>query len=130
MADRRDVLKLCLAAPLAWQAPPAESMAAPCVDAYVFDRRLAHPSLATPRAQRTYAFDGDVTELWYRTLDPAWRRPGYTVAGLTGTDTLFVLERLAWDRGRRVTARSAVLGAGGVGAVAWVIAPVHPSVRA
>ena len=69
-----------------------------------------------------------MTPLWFDVLDPRWRLPGFVLAGYTGPDVLFVLERLAWDRGRRVTVRQMLaLHADSMPLTFWVIAPVHPS---
>ncbi|MGP3618738.1 twin-arginine translocation signal domain-containing protein [Pseudomonas aeruginosa] len=51
------------------------------------------------------AIDGDVTALWYKHLDPQWRKEPTVIAGMTALQPLFVLERLAWDRGMRVVLR-------------------------
>ena len=48
---------------------------------------------------------GDVTELWFYELAPRWREQPAPIAGLTGADALFCLERLAWDAGLRVVYR-------------------------
>lgn len=101
------------------------------VDAVLLDRRYARQSLAEAFVPRVYTFEGDVTQVWFETLDPIWRKRGFVLAGITGQDTLFVLERLAWDRGRRVVSRRElpVLGGDGRAVQSWVIAPVHPSVK-
>ncbi len=51
------------------------------------------------------AIRGDVTELWFYELAPRWRDRPAPIAGLTGADALFCLERLAWDAGLRVAYR-------------------------
>ncbi|MEO8643276.1 twin-arginine translocation signal domain-containing protein [Pseudomonas sp.] len=51
------------------------------------------------------AIDGDVTALWFEHLDPQWRKGPIVIAGITARQPLFVLERLAWDRGMRVVLR-------------------------
>lgn len=100
-------------------------------DALLIDTRFARPPIAGTTAPRIYTFDGDLTRIWYETLDPIWRKRGFVLAGITGHDALFVLERLAWDRGRRVVSRRelALRDLDGRAASSWVIAPVHPSVR-
>ncbi|MFO7286634.1 MAG: twin-arginine translocation signal domain-containing protein [Gammaproteobacteria bacterium] len=99
-------------------------------DALLIDTRYVRELVDRVYASRIHACDGDVTRVWFETLDPAWRKPGFVVAGITGDDVLFVLERLAWDRGRRVVARNdlAPRGADGRSVASWIIAPVHPSV--
>lgn len=136
MIDRRELLKWGVVAPVLAGAPQAAMAAMPQgVDALVVDSRLGEAALpettaSGPSAPRTYVIDGDVTALWYHTLDGIWRRPGFVLAGITGTDALFVLERLAVDRGRRVVSRRELPAPGApVAAVSWVIAPVHPSVK-
>lgn len=55
------------------------------------------------------SFDGDVTDVWFRRLDPVWRSQAPSVvAGLTTQQALFCLEHLCWDRGLRVVERRAV----------------------
>ena len=49
---------------------------------------------------------GDVTDFWYHDLDLAWRAAPQAIAGFTRHGPLFVLERLAWDRGMRVVLRA------------------------
>jgi len=51
------------------------------------------------------AIRGDVTELWFYELAPRWRERPVPIAGLTGAEALFCLERLAWDAGLRVAYR-------------------------
>jgi hypothetical protein len=131
MMDRRELLKWGVAVPVAASVPAAAIAATPGgVDALVLDSRLAGAELARLSAPVTHTIDGDVTALWYHTLDALWRQPGFVLGGITGSDALFVLERLAVDRGRRVVSRKELRGpdAGGVPAISWVIAPVHPSV--
>lgn len=52
-----------------------------------------------------FSFDGDITSLWFEHLDPKWLKHQSVVAGMTARQPLFVLERLAWDRGMRVVLR-------------------------
>jgi hypothetical protein len=44
----------------------------------------------------------DITWLWYHDLQPRWTRSPAAVAGLTSAESLFCLERLAWDHSMRV----------------------------
>jgi len=46
--------------------------------------------------------DGDITPLWARDIDPAWRVKPVTVAGLTERPALFCLEQLGFTYGLRV----------------------------
>ncbi|MBO9518727.1 MAG: hypothetical protein J7493_11730 [Porphyrobacter sp.] len=131
MIDRRDMLKWGAAAPILASGPYSALAAVPeGLDALVVDTRFADAELTGLAARRTFAIDGDVTALWYNTLDTLWRKPGFVLGGITGTDALFVLERLALDCGRRVVNRTELrpAAASGVAAISWVIAPVHPSV--
>jgi hypothetical protein len=52
-----------------------------------------------------HVIDGDITALWFETLDPQWRRHPTIIAGMTAPQPLFCLERLAHDRGMRVVLR-------------------------
>lgn len=131
MVDRREMLKWGIVAPVLASGPYGALAAVPeSLDALVVDSRLADAGLSALAARRTYTIDGDVTALWYNTLDTLWRKPGFVLGGITGTDALFVLERLAFDCGRRAVSRTELRPADrfGVAAVSWVIAPVHPSV--
>jgi len=62
---------------------------------------------AAIRGWITRAIQGDVTEVWYHELAVRWKRGPVPIAGLTTPQSLFVLERLAWDVGMRVGARDA-----------------------
>jgi hypothetical protein len=133
MISRRNLLKWSAVAPAIIPDLRAQIRTLPSgVDAMVLDSRFTQPGLAERFDRRVHLFSGDVTDLWFEVLDPRWRRPGFVLGGITGEDALFVLERLAWDRGRRVTARRELpaQGPGGRPVVNWIIAPVHPSVRA
>lgn len=131
MIDRRDLLKIGAVTPIALGFPAALRAATLGVSLWVRDDRFdaARPHAAPRSAVLT---DGDVTPLWTGTLDDAWRRRGFIVAGITGSDALFVLEQLAWHRGRRVVERSEIAPAkdGKPALIRWIIAPTHPSVTA
>ncbi len=134
MISRRDLLKwsaaAAAAAPVAANATVLDRLPTGA-DAVLIDTRVVRPPVGGAVAPRIYTFDGDLTRIWYETLDPVWRKRGFVLAGVTGDDALFVLERLAWDRGRRVVARRelALRGPEGREASSWLIVPVHPSVR-
>jgi len=66
-------------------------------------RRFA--SAAIDRGWVTRAIRGDVTKVWFHELAVRWKRGPAPIAGLTTPQSLFVLERLAWDVGMRVTVR-------------------------
>lgn len=99
-----------------WVGPP--------IAGFVADTRFSEARIAaTPPVAWRHDIDGDVTALWYDRLDLAWRAPGPVIAGMTGEDALFVLERLAWDRRRRVMLRKTFPAAGGgPPLVRWIIA--------
>lgn len=133
MIDRRELLKWSVIAPVIASGPVTAMAATPeGIDALVVDSRFGATQFAGISAPRRFTIDGDVTKLWYNTLDALWRKPGFTLGGITGSDALFVLERLAEDHGRRVVVRREVQPAVGdqVAAISWVIAPHHPSVKA
>jgi hypothetical protein len=46
--------------------------------------------------------EGDVTQVWLRHIDPAWRQQPVAVAGLTQLPVLFCLEQMALGSGLRV----------------------------
>lgn len=131
MIARREVLKWGVTTPLLVGLPHAAKAAMPqAPDGFVIDRRFPLSLSADVGTARLFQVDGDVTTLWYETLDPLWRKPGFVLGGVTGKDVLFVLETLAPDRGRRVISRRHLPTAtDDEGPVAWVIAPVHPSVK-
>jgi hypothetical protein len=66
-------------------------------------RRFARD--AADRGWITRAIRGDVTQVWFHELAVRWKRGPAAIAGLTTPQSLFVLERLAWDVGMRVTFR-------------------------
>jgi len=77
----------------------------------IFDEDLRESRLFAREATRlglpTVSFSGEgATDLWYYELDPIWRQQPLAIAGVTRFGPLFVLERLAWDRGMRVLYRS------------------------
>ena len=120
---RRTVLQAAMVLPALCTLPAVA--ATPAIDAFVVDRRFWPAGKPLPEGMELHFVDGDVTALWYDKLDVRWREPGHVLAGRSGEDVLFVLEQLAFGRGRRVTTRVAKDGI-----VSWVISPVHPSARA
>ena len=132
MIDRRDWLKIGATTSLALGIPAALRAGAPSLDLWVRDVRFAMPGEAATRAGATRQIDGDVTALWTGTLDSAWNKRGFVVAGMTGSDALFVLEQLAWSRGRRVVEKRqiAAVTADQPALFYWRIEPVHPSMTA
>ena len=68
-------------------------------ESVAFAREAARSGVALAR------ISGDVTDLWFNDLDLRWKAGPVAVAGLTGADSLFCLERLGWDAGLRVVFR-------------------------
>ena len=83
-----------------------------------------HAATAAPPGgvQREGAPRGDVTDVWFHDLAPRWKQGPAAVAGVTAHNSLFVLERLAWDAGLRVTARAELKDAA---LVSWIISPAR-----
>lgn len=133
MISRRDMLKWGVVAPAVAGVPAMVQAAVPQgIDALVLDRRfMPAPGDETSFTAPVKWIEGDVTKLWFEQLDLRWRQPGFVLGGVTGPDALWVLEVLARDRGRRVTARKVLPMAEGmtVAPVSWIIAPHHPSVK-
>jgi hypothetical protein len=73
-----------------------------------FDAARAFAAEALDHGWVTKAIRGDVTKVWFRELAPRWRLGPAAITGVTTPQTLFVLERLAWDVGMRVTSREVV----------------------
>ncbi len=128
--DRRDFIRMTAgAATLPLLARGRGSAAAPLrLDAVLTDERFAQSRAFGAAGERLgirrLAMDGDITSIWYRELDPLWRRGPSFVAGLTTRQALVCLERLAWDRGLRVRhARPAATEPAGGMLVSWLIAP-------
>jgi hypothetical protein len=73
-------------------------------DRYAEGRRFA--AVVTAQGVATRALDdGDITRLWYEELEPLSRRELVAVAGLTQFGPMFVVERLAAERGMRIALR-------------------------
>ena len=127
--NRRDAIKWGVLAPSLVSIPAVVRAQMPQgLDAFVVDTRfgMVPPDVS---AATVHTIDGDVTRLWFDTLDARWRQPGFVLGGITGADALFVLDVLARDRGRRVIARRELPArADAPTPVSWVIAPVHSSV--
>jgi hypothetical protein len=132
MTTRRQFVQSGLvlaAAPLVPFAVLAPAVAAPgiALDRFVYDARFAaaesFAAAAGRRGVPLAAFAGDLTELWYRDLDLAWRRRPETIGGATTTHGLFVLETLALDRRMRVVAREDRGLVNGERLFTWTIAP-------
>jgi hypothetical protein len=120
MTNRREFLQTGVAvSALSWaiDAVPAAAASASTAEA----RRVApYKALFDPRYSAGRAFAqavgawgipvhaierGDVTAFWYDELDLLWRQGPAAVAGLTQFGPMFVLERMAAERGMRVVLR-------------------------
>jgi hypothetical protein len=100
---------LALAAvPVSW----GLSAALPIPYRALYDERFAAGRAFSAEAARrgwiTRAIRGDITKVWFRELSPRWRLGPAPITGVTTPQTLFVLERLAWDVSLRVTSREEI----------------------
>ena len=127
MTDRRQILKAGLAGsvlPLGALASAARAAEPLRIHRAVFDSRFAagraFAAEARARGWTTVAIEGDVTQLWYHHLALRWREGPAPIAGVTDANSLFVLERLAWDAGLRVTSRAPLAHEP---VISWLIAP-------
>jgi hypothetical protein len=68
-------------------------------------------------------FAADVTPLWQRRFHRAWNTQTPALGGITSKETLFCLERLAWDAGQRVLVRTSLADRSGATLWRWLIAP-------
>ena len=95
----------------------------------VFDERFAAArAFAAEAARRGWPLApirGDITDLWFHDLALRWANSPMPVAGMTVRQSLFCLERLAWDARLRVISREE--HPGGAGLVSWVIAGRNPA---
>ncbi len=85
-----------------------------------FEAGRAFSTAALNRGWITRAIRGDVTKVWFRELAPRWRSGPAPLTGVTTRESLFVLERLAWDARMRVSYRERDATAP---VVHWVISP-------
>lgn len=120
MTNRRDVIKAGVAASAILgarpvlaagqsgqpQNPPANRFHAVLYDTRYADS-IAFAEAARRRGHDTVAIQGDVTAYWYQHLDPLWRQGPVAIAGLTEPGPLFVLERLAWEKGLKIAFKAA-----------------------
>lgn len=68
------------------------------------EAREAARAAAAGGGLSTMTLAADVTAV-YESLDRAWRSAQFAVSGMTTSAALFVLERLAWERGLRTAYR-------------------------
>jgi hypothetical protein len=114
MINRREVIASGLAVSFLARTSAASLAGAPptgsheAVAFFAADERFAAARAAAraaaSRGAATQSLGADVTAL-YESLDLAWRTFPFAVSGLTTTNALFVIERLAWDRGLRTVYR-------------------------
>lgn len=81
----------------------------PEIDLAVVDVRFAESKAFGEESARlgrsVVRLSGDVTRLWSDELARRWATGEAVIAGVTGEDVLFCLERMAFDHGHRVVAR-------------------------
>lgn len=117
MASRREFIStgLVIAGATCLPAVPilarATDILLPALDCFIFDTRFELANAVAQQASQQgiplAAMTGDLMDLWYDHLDLRWKQAPRTLAGLTTTRALFVLETLAADRGMTVVQRSA-----------------------
>jgi hypothetical protein len=127
MANRRELMQAGLAAsilPAGLIARQARAQTPLAVHRAIYDERFeagrAFAVQARQRGWTTRAIRGDVTDLWFNELSLRWKQGPAPIAGLTAKNSLFCLERLAWDAGMRVVSRAEDPKSQ---LVAWLIAP-------
>lgn len=110
MANRREVIQAAVAAtalPFVAKLSSARAAGRMRFHAIVYDERFEAGVAFARRLQYPgsdiQAIAGDITDLWYGDLYYRWRDEPVPIAGLTTHDSLFCLERLAWDHGLRLT---------------------------
>lgn len=96
-------LAAAVTAPAALSPHPSAPYRALFDERFEAGRRFAADALG--RGWITRAIRGDVTHVWFHELSLRWKRGPAPIAGLTTATSLFVLERLSWDVGMRVTVR-------------------------
>jgi hypothetical protein len=107
------------------------SPAAPFLTLYDdrYSQAVEYARAAALRGSALRVVRGDPTDAWYEDLSPEWRQRKSVVEGLTESHTLFVLERMAWTSGMRVTSRRPVAE---TDLLHWTIAAhiAHPRIGA
>ena len=128
MTSRREFVQaatLIAAAPMATaEAARAGPSSGPLeIHRAIYDERFpAARAFAVDARRRGWAVSairGDVTDIWFHDLALAWKSAPTPIAGLTQDNSLFCLERLAWDAGLRVVSRRDHPD----DLVSWMIAP-------
>jgi len=65
-----------------------------------------------------HTFDGDVTSLWFNTLDRLWSNRAIATAGFTRHSEFFLLRTLARDHGYRIASSTSAADH-----VSWLLMP-------
>ena len=73
-------------------------------DRYAEGRRFAEV-VAAHRVPTRALDDGDITRFWYEELETLWKGEAVTIAGFTQFGPMFVVERLALERGMHLVLR-------------------------
>ena len=92
--------------------PPVALRRAIYDDRYAEGRRFAEVVAAHGVPTRALD-DGDITRFWYDELEPLWKREPVAIAGFTQFGPMFVVERLALERGLHVVLRVEHCGGAG-----------------
>jgi hypothetical protein len=94
--------------------------------AVIFDARFATAQAFGDamawRGHRVFGYDGDLTAVWLREIEPRWSRRAGALAGMSTPSALFCLEQLATQHWLRVTARLEQRAGAGQSLISWVIA--------
>jgi hypothetical protein len=107
MTNRREILQAALAAAVAL--PSLQAMAAAPARMplckVLYDPRsragLTFAAAAKRMGAALHATRGDVTDVWFKELQPEWSKRRTAAAGLTDFHSLFVLDMMARDAGMR-----------------------------
>ena len=116
MTSRRDLLQLLGAGlmvtpSLAQASDPSPARRHHAVERILIDERFPDskafpgPTLGSS-ATAVRRFRGDLTEIWTHDLDGLWKARPAAIAGVTGSDALFVLEQLARGPGLKLVSRA------------------------
>jgi hypothetical protein len=115
-----------VARPLARPTPPLGATAASDqrpLFAVIFDQRFAaaraFASAMAWRGHKVFGYEGDITAVWLREIEPRWTRRAGALAGVSTPRALFCLEQLAAQHWLRVVTRNTQQGGS---LISWVIA--------
>jgi hypothetical protein len=94
--------------------------------AVIYDRRFeaaqAFANAAAWRGHKVLGYDGDLTAVWLREIEPRWSRRAGALAGMSTPTALFCLEQLAAQHWLRVVTRNEQRMGAGELLISWVIA--------